>query len=154
MSSFWENETYADAIKKRQQSKKPATSKLAASADKVADKKGGSGKTGKYIAAAQIAQSVMGSGQSQEGGTQDTGTGMASGAVSGASAGAAFGPYGAAIGAVAGAVMGAASAGAARKAHNAKIEAQKERALGDIEERKGQQIAQALNQMGQRMRIR
>lgn len=144
MSKFWESESFAKA-KQRSQGTKPAQT--------TAPKTEAGGKTGKYIAAAQMAQSVLGAGQAQ-GGTTDEGSGAMGGAVSGASTGAAFGPYGAAIGAVAGAVMGAASAGAARKAANAKIEANKERALGQIEEKKGQQISQALNQMGQRMRIR
>jgi hypothetical protein len=75
-------------------------------------------------------------------------------AASGAITGAQFGPAGAAIGGIAGAVMGAASAQAARKAHNAQVEAQKIKALGDIEERKQQAMAQALGSMGARMSLR
>lgn len=96
----------------------------------------------KFSAAAGIASQFMGGG-----GMSDAG----SGAVSGAMSGAAFGPPGAIVGGIAGAVMGAASAREARKAHNAKIEMQKHQALAEIEQKKGQEISQALGQMGMRM---
>jgi hypothetical protein len=115
------------------------------------------GNTDKYIQAAGVAQKMMSSGEGggdQGGGNTDEGSGMMSGAVQGASAGAAFGPYGAAIGAVAGAVMGSASASAARKAKNRQIEAQKLKAIGEIKQQEGQQIANVLAGMGSRMKIR
>jgi len=80
--------------------------------------------------------------------------GAAGGAISGATSGAAFGPMGAGVGAIAGAVMGAASSAAAAKAHNAQLEAKKEKELGDIEQKKQENISSALNQMGQRMSLR
>lgn len=82
------------------------------------------------------------------------GGGAASGAMSGAAAGASFGPWGAAIGAVAGAVMGSAKAAAARKAHNAKVEATKIKAIGEIEERKSGNISKALGGIGLRASLR
>jgi hypothetical protein len=75
------------------------------------------------------------------------------GAVSGAATGAAFGVPGAIVGGIAGAVMGSASAAAARKAENRRIEAQKHRALGEIKQQEGQQIANVLAGMGSRMKI-
>ena len=101
----------------------------------------GASKLGKAAAIASAAQSM---GVGPQGG-------MMGGAMSGAATGAAFGPQGAVIGGVAGAVMGAASAAAARKAQNRKIEAQKHRALGEIEQEKGRQISNALAGMGARM---
>lgn len=76
--------------------------------------------------------------------------GMASGALTGS----AFGPWGAAAGAVIGGLSAGASARAAAKAQNKKIEADKIARLGEIEEDKSKNIANALNQMGQRMTIR
>lgn len=102
----------------------------------------------KFQAAAGIAKQM--SGAQGQGGTDEK-SGAMSGAVSGAMSGAAFGPHGAAIGGVAGAVMGVASARAARKAHNAQVEAKKLEALGEIEEKKQQRIADILAQMGGRM---
>lgn len=80
--------------------------------------------------------------------------GAAGGAISGATSGLAFGHGGAVVGGIAGAVMGAASASAARKAHNAQIEAKKHAAIADIEEKKGKQISHALGDMGRRMSLR
>lgn len=108
---------------------------------------------GKAGAAKSLTEMVTGEsiGTSLTGGGE-TG-GAVDGALSGAATGAAFGPVGAGVGAVAGAVMGAAQSRAAAKAHNAQLEAKKQRALGEIEQEKGRQISQALGQMGQRMRI-
>lgn len=76
---------------------------------------------------------------------------MVDGALTGAATGAQFGAPGAAVGAVAGAVMGAANARAKRKAHNAEVEAKKQKALGEIEMEKGKQLSQAIGSMGARM---
>jgi hypothetical protein len=95
------------------------------------------------MAAGESVGSMVGGGET--GGAVDS-------ALSGAAMGAKFGGApGAAIGAVAGAVMGAASARAARKAQERKIEAQKQRALGEIAMEEGRQLSTALGSMGARM---
>lgn len=95
------------------------------------------------MAAGESVGSMVGGGET--GGAVDS-------AMSGAAMGAKFGGApGAAIGAVAGAVMGAASARAARKAQERKIEAQKQRALGEIAMEEGRQLSTALGSMGARM---
>jgi len=94
------------------------------------------------MAAGESVGSMVGGGET--GGAVDS-------AMSGAAMGAKFGPWGAAAGAVAGAVMGAASARAARKAQERKIEAGKQRALGEIAMEEGKQLSTALGSMGARM---
>jgi hypothetical protein len=113
-------------------------------AESAAGAKGAIG-TDKLAAGLGLANAVMG-GASGEGGALGS-------AVSGAAAGAAFGPIGAAVGGIAGGVMGAAGEAAKRKAHNRQVEAQKHRALGEIEQRKGEQLSAAIAAMGQRMAI-
>jgi hypothetical protein len=98
----------------------------------------------KAAAVAGIAQSI---GVAPQGG-------VAGGAISGAASGAAFGPAGAAIGGIAGGLMGGAAASAKAKAHNAALRAKSIAAQGKIEEEKGKNIANALNQMGARMSLR
>jgi hypothetical protein len=81
-------------------------------------------------------------------GTENTGAGAAGGAASGAlTGGMAFGGGGAVIGGVVGGIAGGLKARAARKRRLADIEAQKFRALGDIELRKGDQINKALESL-------
>jgi outer membrane lipoprotein SlyB len=115
------------------------------------------GNTDKYIKAAGVAQKMMSSGEGggdQGGGNTDEGSGMMGGAAQGAAVGTSIMPgWGTAIGAVAGAVMGSASASAARKAKNRQIEAQKLKAIGEIKQREGEQLANVLAGMGSRMKI-
>jgi len=140
-------------LKESQAAKEAAASKIADEAaktkafeagedlDKVKETTAGSGNLDKAAAAAKIAQSM---GIGPQGG-------MMGGAMSGAATGAAFGGPGAVIGAVAGGIMGAAQSRAAAKAHNAKLEAEKQKALGEIEMEKGRQLSQAIGSMGARM---
>lgn len=123
-----------------------------------AGKSSSSGVTGsqKIAAGAKIAQALGGdSGQSQQQGGGSAVGGALSGAATGASIGSVGGVYGAAagaaIGAVVGGIQGAASSAAARKAHNAKVESDKEKALGRIAQEKSQQLSSALAGMGQRI---
>lgn len=74
--------------------------------------------------------------------------GAATGALSGASAGAAFGAPGAIIGGVLGGVSGAIGAGEKRKQKLAQIEANKQKALGDIAERKAERLQSAFSNLG------
>lgn len=119
----------------------------AAEGAKGADVAGAADKT---QAAASLTQMLTGESVGSHLGGGDTGASV-DGAMSGAAMGAKFGPWGAAAGAVAGAVMGAASARAARKAQERKIEAQKQRALGEIAMEEGRQLSTALGSMGARM---
>lgn len=108
------------------------------------------GAADKTQAAASLTQMLTGESVGSHLGGGDTGASV-DGAMSGAAMGAKLGPWGAAAGAVAGAVMGAASARAARKAQERQIEAQKQRALGEIAMEEGKQLSTALGSMGARM---
>jgi len=113
-----------------------------------AEKAGGSNMD-KYAAAASMAGKITGVTGDPSG--MNESDGAMSGAMSGVMTGSSFGPYGAAVCAVAGGIMGAAQSRAAAKAHNAKIEANKLKALGEIEEKKGLAVANILQTMGSNM---
>ena len=81
--------------------------------------------------------------------TENTSMGAAGGAMQGALAGSAFGWQGAVVGGAVGGLSGGLQARAAKKRRLAEIEANKFRELGAIEERKGKQINDALENLNQ-----
>ena len=81
--------------------------------------------------------------------TENTSMGAAGGAMQGALAGSAFGWQGALVGGAVGGLSGGLQAKAARKRRLAEIEANKFRELGAIEERKGKQINDAIENLNQ-----
>lgn len=75
----------------------------------------------------------------------DAGSGAAQGLMAGLSTG---NPYAAVAGAVIGGISGAIGAGEARKKKLAQIEAEKQKALGDIAERKAERLQSAFSNLG------
>jgi len=80
-------------------------------------------------------------------GTENAGMGAAGGAMSGALAGSAFGWQGALIGGTIGGISGGMQAKAAKKRRLAEIEANKFKALGEIELQKSDKINRALENL-------
>ena len=120
--------------------------KLAMDSKKVAD-------ATKDLSKVKQAGLSMGAGLASDaitggGTTTDEGAGAAGGILTGAASGAAFGAPGAIIGGAIGGISGALGAAEARKQKLAKIEAEKQKALGDIAERKAEKLQSAFSNLG------